>query len=105
MGGKFVGGCDETLQVHMKKELSQLLREVPALGGGAPGAPPGWASGVWDALAPAAALATAHPCREVSVLPLPAERPPFTVVVAGGTGAGKSTLLNALLGFELLPTS
>lgn len=28
VGGKFVGGCDETLQVHMKKELSQLLREA-----------------------------------------------------------------------------
>jgi GTPase SAR1 family protein len=33
-----------------------------------------------------------------------AERP-FTVVVAGDTGTGKSTLLNALLGYEILPTS
>lgn len=30
---------------------------------------------------------------------------PFTVVVAGDTGTGKSTLLNALLGYEILPTS
>jgi energy-coupling factor transporter ATP-binding protein EcfA2 len=29
----------------------------------------------------------------------------FTVVVAGDTGTGKSTLLNALLGYEILPTS
>ena len=29
----------------------------------------------------------------------------FTMVVAGDSGTGKSTLLNALLGYELLPTS
>jgi len=60
---------------------------------------------VWDALAPAAALAASNPAAEVAFLPPPTEEPPFTAVVAGGTGAGKSTLINALLGFELLPTS
>jgi len=53
----------------------------------------------------AAAVAARSPARTIDFLPQPAKGTPFSVIVAGDTGTGKSTLLNALLGFELLPTS
>ena len=51
------------------------------------------------------AVAAPEPESFALLAPPPADAPPFHVIVAGDTGAGKSTLLNALLGYEILPTS